>query len=399
MLSIFSTVTLPSGSSDGDHRRSDSSPDHSQATAANGTSDINAEAITTPPAFLPSTPPVLAISELLPTSLEHDHPVNDSPAWGLATRLRRATAQAHHDVMLPRVVHRLSLGDLPLPVYIAYLEALSVIYEYLERYLGLNATCEVLSPTYDPATLARSAAIEADLSYLTLKLPRANRTPSISSGRNWPSVKLYAERLHCLGSGNNGLPHESSGLAIAAKVAQERPALLLAHAYTRYLGDLSGGQSIARSVRHAYSLPDSGEGSQFYQFFPSSHPRRAGVFERANIQEIRDLKFWFRAGLDSAGRATTNELAKAIEEEAKVAFKYNADIFSDLELCLGQFESAVSDGDKSVAESTPDEKGTLPPVWMLGSNALTRTLTMKLTISLVVLLAYVISMIYIKPRM
>ncbi|SCZ89868.1 BZ3500_MvSof-1268-A1-R1_Chr1-3g01627 [Microbotryum saponariae] len=394
MLSILSTVTLPSGSSDGDRRRSDSSPDQlSQATAANGTSDINAEAITTPPASLPSTPPVLAVSELLPTSLEHNHPVNDSQAWGLATRLRRATAQAHHDVMLPRVVHRLSSGDLPLPVYIAYLEALSVIYESLERYLDLNATCEVLSPTYDPATLARSAAIEADLSYLTLKLPRANRTTSICSGRNWPSVKLYAGRLHCLGSGNSGLPHESSGLAIAAKVAQERPALLLAHAYTRYLGDLSGGQSIARSVRHAYSLPDSGEGSQFYELFPSSHPRRAGVFERANIQEIKDLKFWFRAGLDSAGRATNNDLAKAIEEEAKVAFKYNADIFSDLELCLGQFESAVSDGDKSVAESTPDEKGTLPPVWMLGSNALTRTLTMKLTISLVVLLAYVISMI------
>ncbi|SCV68166.1 BQ2448_287 [Microbotryum intermedium] len=366
-----------------------------------GASDISADANTPPPLSLPSTPPVLAVSEPLPASLKHKQAANDSEAWGLATRLRQATAHAHHDVMLPRAVHRLSSGNLPLPVYIAYLEALSVIYESLERYLDLNATCEVLSPTYDPATLARSAAIEADLSYLAIKLERSSRTPSVCSGRNWPSVKAYADRLHYLGSGSSRQHHGSSEPASAAKVAQERSALLLAHAYTRYLGDLSGGQSIASSVRRTYSLPDSGEGSQLYEFFPASHPKRMGVFERASIQEIKDIKFWFRAGLDSAGRATNNELMETIEEEAKVAFKYNADMFSDLELCLDQFECAVS-SDRSIsslAESTPSGGGkAASPVWVLPTSALTKTLTMKLAISMVVLVAYVVSMMVTKPR-
>jgi hypothetical protein len=44
-----------------------------------------------------------------------------------------------------------------------------------------------------------------------------------------------------------------------------QPELLIAHAYLRYLGDLSGGQVFARKLRKYNELPE-GEGVAFYQF-------------------------------------------------------------------------------------------------------------------------------------
>ena len=44
-----------------------------------------------------------------------------------------------------------------------------------------------------------------------------------------------------------------------------QPALLAAHAYVRYLGDLAGGQALGRIARQAYALPD-GAGTRFFDF-------------------------------------------------------------------------------------------------------------------------------------
>ena len=49
-------------------------------------------------------------------------------------------------------------------------------------------------------------------------------------------------------------------------VGEEAPELLVAHAYTRYLGDLSGGQQLARVARKAYNLEKGGAGTAFYEF-------------------------------------------------------------------------------------------------------------------------------------
>ncbi|MFN9859333.1 MAG: biliverdin-producing heme oxygenase, partial [Pseudanabaena sp.] len=43
------------------------------------------------------------------------------------------------------------------------------------------------------------------------------------------------------------------------------PVLLIAHSYTRYMGDLSGGQALKHIVRSALDLPDEC-GTTFYEF-------------------------------------------------------------------------------------------------------------------------------------
>lgn len=70
------------------------------------------------------------------------------------------------------------------------------------------------------------------------------------------------------------------------------PSPLLAHAYVRYLGDLSGGQTIQRALAKAYGLTMGGAGLSFYAFkeLHSAKPASQG--------EMKRIKDWFRAGMN-----------------------------------------------------------------------------------------------------
>jgi heme oxygenase (biliverdin-producing, ferredoxin) len=76
--------------------------------------------------------------------------------------------------------------------------------------------------------------------------------------------------------------------------------LLLSHAYVRYLGDLSGGQIIRKRLVKAYDLPGTGDGVRFYIFSD-------GNGKQADPKEIKELKEWFRGGMD-AGVGDDDEL-------------------------------------------------------------------------------------------
>lgn len=76
--------------------------------------------------------------------------------------------------------------------------------------------------------------------------------------------------------------------------------LLLAHAYVRYLGDLSGGQYVRRRIAKVYGLPDAndsikGDGVRFY-IFKNSDGEGKGEAGKADMQRLKD---WFRAGMDA----------------------------------------------------------------------------------------------------
>lgn len=90
---------------------------------------------------------------------------------------------------------------------------------------------------------------------------------------------------------------------IAQLASSDEPAPLLAHAYVRYLGDLSGGQVIRRRVAKSYGLDVDGDGdgrgTEFYAFKPlggSDH-----VNTNASIGDMRKIKEWFREGMNAAG--------------------------------------------------------------------------------------------------
>lgn len=94
------------------------------------------------------------------------------------------------------------------------------------------------------------------------------------------------------------------------------------------VGDLSGGQAIARSIRKAYSLPESGEGSAFYEFYLPNTTSSTGLPERADLNETKKIKEWFRAGLDAAGELMTEEERLRLLKEAKDAFVWNIGVRS-----------------------------------------------------------------------
>jgi heme oxygenase len=147
----------------------------------------------------------------------------------LSQRLRDATGSLHSAAERAGLMPALLRGVLPLADYVALLCQLQVIYAALETALQQPG-----APMFDRA-LARGPALQADIAYLRSRLLPV---PTPLLGRE---ALAYADHLASL-----PLP------------------LLAAHAYVRYLGDLAGGQLLARTVGRAYGLNQ--QGLQFYRF-------------------------------------------------------------------------------------------------------------------------------------
>ena len=75
-------------------------------------------------------------------------------------------------------------------------------------------------------------------------------------------------------------------------LADSDPIRLLAHAYVRYLGDLSGGQFIRRRIAKAYELED-GAGVSFYEF------KQLGSNMASKIGDMKKIKEWYRNGMNA----------------------------------------------------------------------------------------------------
>lgn len=103
------------------------------------------------------------------------------------------------------------------------------------------------------------------------------------------------------------------------EVADKDPALLIAHHYTRYLGDLSGGQILRKMAMKAMDLPSTGEGVQFY------------VFE--NITDAKKFKNMYRSRLDGLNidKVKSDEIVK----EANYVFMLNIYLFQEIDALAG----------------------------------------------------------------
>ena len=106
-----------------------------------------------------------------------------------------------------------------------------------------------------------------------------------------PATQVYADRL--------------------AQTADSLPRYA-AHAYTRYLGDLSGGQIIKRMLQRHYGF--TSEGIAFYDF--------------PEIHKLKPFKDVYRERLDAL--PLDDEARAAVVEEARLAFRLNADVFGEL---------------------------------------------------------------------
>lgn len=163
------------------------------------------------------------------------------------------------------------------------MSSLYYVYEALEEEIEHNKENPVFSPLYFPLELHRKSALEEDLEYFY--------GPQWRKKINFPqSTKSYVERLHHIG--------------------RKEPELLLAHAYTRYLGDLSGGQVLKKIAQKALQLPATGEGLAFFTF---QHVTNATKFKQLYRSRMNSIDF------DSATK-------KRILEEAKTAFLLNVKV-------------------------------------------------------------------------
>lgn len=201
----------------------------------------------------------------------------------LAARLRDATRGLHAAAERSPRMRRLLGGRLPRADYVAMLRDLHALYAALETGLARHATHAQLAPL-PLARLARLHAISRDLRDLNGDGDVAHALGPGAAARG------YAVHLHAL--------------------ADTAPHRLVAHAYVRYLGDLSGGQVLARIVTKQYGLAD-GQGVAFYDFGPPA--------------AVRELAASFRAGLDRV--ASDESIAHDIETEAVDAFRRHIAMF------------------------------------------------------------------------
>ncbi len=204
----------------------------------------------------------------------------------LSQRLRAETKDAHVLAERSGIMHSLLRGTITRDAYLALLRNLAEIYRPLEEELDRHAGHPALVGI-DLDALRRLGPLERDIA--ALGGDRADAAPTAQ-----PATRDYAARLRELGDSS--------------------PELLLAHAYVRYMGDLSGGLMLKRIVAKTFGLGDDG-GLAFYTF-----PR---------IDDPVAFKHAFRDALDAA--ALVVESPDAIVREAQYGFALHERLFRELQ--------------------------------------------------------------------
>ena len=138
----------------------------------------------------------------------------------LATQLREGTSKSHTMAENVNFIKSFLGGVIDKGSYTEMLSKLYFVYEAIETAMEKNKDHDYIKPIYFPE-LNRTESLRQDLEF--------------HYGDNWlentpPSAATldYVNRIN--------------------QISEEKPELLVAHAYTRYLGDLSGGQMIRKKT-------------------------------------------------------------------------------------------------------------------------------------------------------
>ncbi|XP_041098125.1 LOW QUALITY PROTEIN: heme oxygenase 1a [Polyodon spathula] len=213
----------------------------------------------------------------------------DSMPRDLSELIKLSTQEVHEraeNTEFMKGFHSVTLTQLKL-----LLSSLYTHYSALEEELDRLSSNPCLSPLcISRWQLHRVAALQADLRYhygadwrneAVLAVPAATRE--------------YAERIH--------------------EVAHSNPCLLISHSYTRYLGDLSGGQVLRRLAQRSLALPPTGEGLSFFCFPEVSHAGRFKELYRARMNSLE-----------------LSDLARGqVLQEAQTAFLLNVKVFEAIQ--------------------------------------------------------------------
>ncbi|MGW2812151.1 biliverdin-producing heme oxygenase [Streptomyces sp. NPDC001415] len=207
-------------------------------------------------------------------------------ATPFSTLIRTASHEQHTEAETSTFMGDLLGGRLGVDAYARYTEQLWFVYRALEEGASALAADPVAGPFLRPE-LMRTASLERDLAHLR--------------GTDWQRAA-------------SPLPATAAYAARVSECARTWPAGYVAHHYTRYLGDLSGGQIIRDKAERTWGFARKGDGVRFYVFEGIPNP---AAFKRS-----------YRVLLDAL-RADELEKRRVVEE-CKRAFSLNTAVFREL---------------------------------------------------------------------
>ena len=203
--------------------------------------------------------------------------VGEGKQFSLTSSMRSRTHELHRRAERSGIVNDVLRGKVTRHSYALLLRNLLPAYEQLEAGLELHgralpvcgaARCE----------LYRASAIRSDLCALV--------------GEEWESVLAL-------------LPSGKDYARRVAVAAEHDGASLIAHAYTRYCGDLSGGQILKRLLAQV----------------PGLGPQELSFYDFPQIPNPQDFKEHYRQVIDACALAIDDPTS--VVAEAMIAFELN----------------------------------------------------------------------------
>lgn len=210
----------------------------------------------------------------------------------LSKQIREGTKKSHTMAENTGFITCFLKGVVEKKSYVKLLSDLYHVYSTMEEEFDRHKEHPILSQIYFPE-LFRKQSIEKDLEYYFGPEWKQSVTQT-------DSCKEYVSKIK--------------------EVSNVFPELLIAHHYTRYIGDLSGGQVLKKIAQTALKVDDSG--MNFYIF--------------KDIPDEKEFKDNYRKTLDSL--PFTEGTINSIIAEANNAFRLNMKVFKEVE---GNLISAI----------------------------------------------------------
>lgn len=208
--------------------------------------------------------------------------ITGQPTMQLSAAMRDGSRAEHQAAEHSSYMADLLSGKVNEQGYADYLLRLRLVYATMEQVVRERLDDPLVAAVHDPA-LERLAALDADLEHWA---------PDVDPASHLDSPRAHAYRNQLLDADWGGA--------------------LVAHHYTRYLGDLSGGQAIGRILDRTFGL--AGAGIAFYTF--------------AEIPKPKPFKDAYRARLDALALSSSD--IERVVCEVKAAFRLNQALFAEL---------------------------------------------------------------------
>jgi heme oxygenase len=203
---------------------------------------------------------------------------------GLALMLDDGTRKSHSMAENTQFVSGFFKGLDDRDSYRSLITSLYFVYEAMEE--AMDKSLEDGVRTLDYPALRRLDSLKKDMDFFYGEKWQDDVVPS-------PAAKAYVARI--------------------VEIAQTKPYLMIAHQYTRYLGDLFGGQMMGGMASRSLSI-ENGDGTAFYTFddIPSTKDFITEWYTRLNELDL------------------TQQQKEEIVDEANLVFALNIDVLQEL---------------------------------------------------------------------